>query len=353
MSALDAKAFTEAAAKVLSWKRPLLISHANPDGDALGSLVAMRTLLCSSGIDATILLFRAVPDRYALFHQYQAMSVLGRDIREAELAGFDGIILLDTCTYIQVDPIADWFHAATVEKIAIDHHITREDVADLYLIDESAAATCLIIYDWAKAVDWPIDAETCEAMFVGMAMDTGWFRYSNTDGRVLAAAADLVARGADAHNLYERLYLCETPARVRLLGAALSTLELLLDDHLAVMTLSAEAIAGAGATRNDTEDIVNEPMRIGSVVVSVLLVEAGDGNIRVNFRSKPPVQDAADAGGRPIPPSQRRRTDIDVAKIAQSFDGGGHTRAAGARIAGSLTDVHRRIVDHVRDVLSA
>ncbi|UCC31809.1 MAG: DHH family phosphoesterase [Phycisphaerales bacterium] len=358
MSALDARSFTEATARITSWKHPLLISHDKPDGDALGALVAMRSLLRSRGAEVVALLFDVIPDRYAVFHRYEPMRILGLDIQTTDLVDIDSVLVLDTCTYGQVDPIADWLRGSGVPKLAIDHHVTRDDLADYYLIDESAAATCLILCDWAKAVNWPITAEALDTLFVGMAMDTGWFRHSNTDRRVLEAAADLVARGVDPHELYRELYQCETPARVRLAGAALGTLELLLEDRLAVMALSADTVTGAGATPADTEDIVNEPLRIGSVVVSVLLVEAADGVIRASFRSKPPAEPRAEwnpdlSGARadallPHPlRSEGRGTGLDVAKVAQAFGGGGHTRAAGARISGTLPAVRRNIIDYL------
>jgi phosphoesterase RecJ-like protein len=344
MSALSKEAFQQVASWVAPWRRVLLISHEKPDGDALGAMAAARLVMEANGVGVTALLYDALPGQYGVFDRFAPMPVLDRDVARADMDGHDGVIVLDTCTYIQLRPILDWFRLTTLPKLVIDHHVTREDIADQYLIDPSAAATCLIVHDWAQAMGWPMGPDTAEALFIGMATDTGWFRYSNTDARVLLAAADLVARGEHPHELYQRLYLQEKPARVRLLGAALQTLELLLDERLAVMTLSAQAIAGAGATRDDTEDIVNEPMRIGSVIVSVLLVEAGDGNIRMNFRSKPPPPAGEVDGPAAL--------DIDVAKIAENFGGGGHVRAAGARKPGTLPDIRSLVIDHVARALT-
>ena len=356
MSRLERTMFVEAAAQIASWRKPLLISHTKPDGDALGSLIAMRALLGSQGIDATALLFGPIPDRYSIFHCYHAMPVYGNEVREADLADFNGIIVLDTCAYNQLRPIADWLQSAAVPKLAVDHHVTRDELVDQYLIDESAAATCLILYDWARALDWPMTDDTCEALFIGMAMDTGWFQHANTDDRVLAAAADLVTRGVQPHELHQALFQRETPARVRLLGAALRTLELSAADRLAVMTLSADAVTDCGATSADTEDIVNEPLRISSVAVSVLLVEQTDDVIRASFRSKPPLDWKKPP---PLPHPRRgkerptqRRTDVNVAKVAGAFGGGGHTRAAGARIHGTLSDVRNTVIERLESILS-
>ena len=222
MSALPTEDLARAAEWVVSRKRPLLVSHEKPDGDALGALVAMRLLLGARGVSATALLFDSMPDQYEVFRGHEPMAVLGQDLGKTDLDKHDGIIVLDTCTYAQLRPITGWLRSTALPKLAIDHHVTREDMADHYLIDQSAAATCLIVYDWARAVGWPIGTGVADALFLGMATDTGWFRYSNTDARVLSAAADLAARGGDPHGLYQQLYLREKPARVRLLGAALS-----------------------------------------------------------------------------------------------------------------------------------
>ena len=354
MNSLNAKDFIDAATRVASWRRPLLVTHEKPDGDALGSLVAMRAFLCSQGLQPTALLFDPIPARYELFHRFPPISVLGRDLHLSDLDTNDAVIVLDTCAYTQLRPFADWLRAAPQPKLAVDHHATRDDLADFYLVDESAAATCLILYDWALAVKWPIEVNTSHALFIGVAMDTGWFRHSNTDHRVLAAAADLVARGVKPHELYESLFLRESAARVRLQSAAIATLELLAADRAAVMTLTRRAIADAGATVADTEDIVNEPLRIASVVVSLLLVEHDDGVVRASFRSKPPSEPGAEATGydarlaaleAPSGLTQTAQPDIDVAALAQSFGGGGHRRASGARIPGPLPDVRRRIVE--------
>ncbi len=302
MSKLNEKIFREAAALIESWHRPLLVSHVKPDGDALGSLVAMRAMLRSRGISPVAVLFDPIPGRYATFHRYESMPVYRDAVHESDLSIADGIILLDTCASSQLDPIADWLKSTAVPKVAIDHHVTRDDLADCYVIDESAAATCLILYDWTQTLDWSVSGECAEALFIGIAMDTGWFQHANTDHRVLAAAADLVGRGVCPNELSQQLFQRESPARVRLLGAALNTLELAADDRVAVMSLSMKAIADCGATRTDTEDIVNEPLRIGSVVVSILLVEQADGLVRASFRSKEPFETDTDAGAPPQGP---------------------------------------------------
>ncbi len=329
--------FAQAAEFVASWKQPLLLSHAKPDGDALGSLIAMRAMLRSRGAEAVPLLFDPLPSRYAAFERYGAMPILGRDRALSDLARFDGIILLDTCSFNQVHPIADWIRSASQPKLAVDHHITRDEMVDVYVVDEQAAATCLILHDWARATGWTIDRTAAEALFTGIAMDTGWFRFSNTDERTLSAAAELVAGGVRPNDLLRDLYQREQPSRIALLATALTSLEVLSQGRLAVMTLSLGDFAAAGASPTDTEDIINEPMRIGSVIVSILLAEREKGLVGVSFRSKPPFGEDS--------------LDVDVAALAQSFGGGGHRRASAARIKGTLPHARSAVIDQVQHIL--
>ncbi len=312
--------FHEAARFVSKWRRPLILTHAKPDGDAIGSVAAVRRWLEKADARPMVALFDPVPPRFQILER--ALGVLHKDVREQELETCDGIIILDTCSFSQLEPLEPWLKSSRQPKLVVDHHRTRDAVADLELIDEPAAATCLILFDWARAVGWTLDEKTADALFVGIATDTGWFRHANTDTRALRAAADLIDAGAGAQQLHQAIYLSESPGRVRLLTAALNSLELSAAGRLAIMSLRERDFTHAGATLSDTEDIVNEPLRIASVVVSTLLVEQEESLIRVNFRSKPPHS-----------PSVKN---VDVSVIAAEFGGGGHSRAAGARIAQPL-----------------
>jgi phosphoesterase RecJ-like protein len=339
---LDARACEAVQSAVSGMKRPLLISHVNPDGDALGSLSAMRDLLIARHAEPRTLLFDEIPRRYALFEERGPWTIRrDRPVPARELHDRDGVIVFDTCTYNQLSPVAEWLRNSALPKVAVDHHVTRDDLADTYLIDESAAATCLMIYEWCEAIGWSIPPVARQALFVGMATDTGWFIHSNTDGRVLRAASELVSQGVAAHELHGRIYQADSPARVRLLGAALATMELHAENRLSVLSLSSGDIRGVGATSADTEDIVNEPMRIADVVVSVLLVEQDDGVVRISLRSKPPTGVSLEDDG------QIGRLDVDVAQLARSIGGGGHARAAGAKIHGSLAEVSQKVIQRL------
>ncbi|MBI4716427.1 MAG: hypothetical protein HY763_01360 [Planctomycetes bacterium] len=330
--------YAGATAFLAGRRRPLLLTHVKPDGDALGSLTAMRLLLTARGTAPVALLFEELPSRYSIFRKFGPLPVLGTDLGESDLSAADAVVVLDTCSYSQLTPVADWLRRVPLSKLAVDHHATRDELAECALIDIHAAANCLILHEWAQASGWSVGVPTAEALFIGLAMDTGWFRHSNTDARALAAAAELVTGGVCPSTLYEHLYLRDPASRVKLLGVALASLEILAAGRLAVMTLPARVFDEVGASMGDTEDLINEPLRIAGVDVSVLFVEQKDGVVRVSFRSKPPT------AGRP---------DVDVSGVAQAFGGGGHARAAGARPAGSLAEVRREVLQRIGDALRA
>lgn len=326
MTPIKPAQFQQAASMLRSWHHPLVVTHARPDGDALGSVLALRSLLRALGSNPLCLLFDPVPAPYASLTEGDPLPVFGQDVGEDGLRGVDGVVILDTCAYAQLTPLADWLRAASVPIIAVDHHVTRDVPGDAHLIDTTAAAAALIVYDWARVMDWPLDSAAQEALFLGIATDTGWFAFGNSDARALEAAAALVRGGVRPHELYIRVYQSERVPKVHLLGAALETLELLDDGRVAVMQLTRAAFERFGAQPSDTEGIINEPLRIGSVDVSVLFVEGAEGVIRTSFRSK---------------------RDADVAAIAASFGGGGHVNAAGARIDGKLSTVRKRVLDRI------
>jgi phosphoesterase RecJ-like protein len=314
---------------VSGWERCLLLSHERPDGDALGSLIALKRMLAACGVEVVAAVFDEIPGRYAFLTDGEGLS----DWREISSgAVFDGVILLDTCSFGQLTPAAEWLRAFDGPVIAVDHHVTRDEIATDLLVDEAASATCVILHEWASVNGWSPDRKAREALFVGLATDTGWFRHSNTDAATLSVAADLVANGVDASGIYQRLYMADSVGRVRLSAATMSGMALHCGERLAILTVTTEMFRETGAQAWETDELVNEPLRILGVDVSVLLAE-GEGK------------------GDPVKCSFRAKGEVDVAEIANGFGGGGHRKAAGARVVGSLEDVVRRVVEAVESRL--
>ncbi len=326
--------FVRLGKMVAAWRRPVLLTHTRADGDAVGSLVALRSLLRRLGGEPCAVLFEAPQHRYTWLLGDDPIDVFaGTD--GPQFARADGVILVDTCAFAQLEPAAAWLRRVALPKLAIDHHVTRDPLADEHLIDETASATSLIIHEWAQALGWPLDDRARLALYVGLVTDTGWFRFANTDARTLATATALVRQGVNPATVFERVYQNESAARFRLLGVVLNTLELHHGSRLAVMSVTGETFSQTQASPYDTEDLVNYPLQVSTVDVSVLLVEQ-DGGTRVSFRSKPPSE---------------VRPDIDVATVAAEFAGGGHRRAAAARTDAPLEQVKRRVIDRLSQLL--
>lgn len=301
--------------------RPLVLTHTKADGDALGALVAMRCALRRLGAEPTAIMFDPLPATYAVFERFEPLPVFGCDLSPAALAANppDGVVILDTCALGQLEPLADWLRRFEGPRLVVDHHQTRDPIASLELVDERAAAACLILHDLWAATDWELHGEAAEALFIGIATDTGWFTHSNTDARVFAASHALCRTGVIPNALYQAIYQNKPVSRVRLRAAALASLFLEHEGGVAVMTLQPEDFERTGGRLSETENIINDALEIAGVQVAVLLIEHLGGPIRVSLRSREPH------GGGP---------EVDVASIAATLGGGGHRRASGAKLAG-------------------
>lgn len=339
---MEANLLQKVGKRLESWPRTMVLSHRQPDGDALGAMGAMKRIITAGGREATAFIESNDLGRYQFLQAACGFAVWPEEDPTTRDSKFDGILILDTCSWSQLEPFADFLRASSLPKIVVDHHTTRDVLSndgddDMYWIESSSASACEMIYQWATAMNWPIDEQTAEVLMTGMATDTGWFRFSNTDGDTLRAAADLIERGVLPHRVYGELYETSSPARLRLKAAMLSTLEFHANETLAVLSLTKAMFDQTGATPSEAEDLVNEPMETGSVVVAVLLTDMAEGPVRVSLRSKAPEVCGCD---------------IDVAAIAQPFGGGGHRRAAGARINGTLDEVRSKVVAAVVAAMS-
>jgi phosphoesterase RecJ-like protein len=318
--------------RIESSPRVVITSHARADGDAVGCVSAMARVLRHRGAQVAALLHEPVQERYAFLTSQEPPGIWDPNTAATVLEGADLLLILDTCAASQLAPIDSAVKAAALPKLAIDHHLTRDDIADEAYVDSQAAACAQILTRLLEEARWPLDAPTAELLYAGLATDTGWFRFSNANAASFAAASRLVAAGARPAELYERLYLNDTTPRARLIGAVMTDFQLLVEGRLAVVRLGREVFQRCGATQQMTEDLINEPQRVGSVNACVLLVEPPDeGPIRVSLRSK---------------------RDIDVAAIAARFGGGGHARAAGARVKGTMDEVAKRVTDAMLGAMS-
>jgi len=319
--------FATIVAELSRSRRVLLTTHVRPDGDALGSCAAMALALRRRGTAAEVLLLSPPPRKYAYILDENGIApFVGRSDVPANLdiASFDTLAVLDTGTWQQLPHLRQRLAGCTLRVLVVDHHLTQETWGDVRLVRPQAAATGQIVADLIDAMNVAIDRPIAEALYLALITDTGWLQFSNTTPDALRLTARLLEAGADQQRLYRLLYQSERLSRFALQSRAMQSLELLPGGRVAVMTLTRRDFEQCAADDGDTENLINLPLMIESVEVSILVVEPLDGgDIRVSLRSK---------------------SAVDVARFAERFGGGGHARAAGLKLPPPLETARAQVV---------
>jgi phosphoesterase RecJ-like protein len=296
--------------------RFLLTSHARPDGDAIGSALACCQILRSMGKEAEVVLSDAVP------RIYQSLPFADKVVRSERVNGeYDAAIILE-CDSIQrtrLEGLENQF------VINIDHHLSGRPFGDVNWIDPKAVATAEMVYRMAREAGINVSPEIATCLYTGVLTDTGSFVFDGTNERTFALARELVLSGADPAKCARNVYFGHSTAKMRLLGAALSHLE--REGSLAWFWVTQEEMERFHAKEEDCEGLVNYALSIHDVQVAILLREIPDGRIRASLRSK---------------------GEVNVAKVAERFGGGGHECASGCSLDGPLQDSLSRILALLR-----
>ncbi|MHC4728731.1 MAG: DHH family phosphoesterase [Planctomycetota bacterium] len=314
----------------------LITAHTKPDGDACGCIVALSNVLQNMGKKTRELMLSSMPEWYDFLFS-EKVPVLDEDIdlnqlTDGSFGDFDLVIIVDTNSLSQLPKFDQYLNQVDMPVLIFDHHATADGLGNVELVDTSAAATGLIVYDLLKYADWHITETVAEALFVTVATDTGWFQFSNTDSRVHRVCSELIDAGAKPIEIYHNLYQNFSYSRFKLTVAMLSTVQLHLDGRFAIQHISLQDFKDTGATQKDTENLINECRRISTVETAALLVELNDGRIRCSLRS---------TGG------------IDVSEIAAKFGGGGHKMAAGTFLSGPLEQAKKTVLDEVTEKIKS
>jgi bifunctional oligoribonuclease and PAP phosphatase NrnA len=313
-------------------QRFVLTTHVRPDGDGLGSMLALADVLEGPPHHKAVQMTVAstIPPRYDFLdpgRRVQRFAPPGDAFRAAEAA-----VVLDTGTWNQLGEFGNFLRRAPVEKVVIDHHLTQDDLGALRLVDATAEATGRLVHEAVTALGGPLPPSAAHALFVAVAMDTGWFRHSNTTPATFALASELVAAGARPTEAYECLFEQNSLGRLKLIGLVLERLQVSHGGKVAHTELRRDDYAATGATPQDSEDLVNYTRSLAGVEVGLFFMEQPRGGVKVSFRS------------------QRH---IDVARLAERFGGGGHRLAAGAILDTTLDDARRRVLAAVGAALDA
>ena len=310
-----------------------LSTHMNSDGDGCGSEAALSRLLVQHGITCRIVNPTPWPTmfRFLLGGPVQDYSDLGAAaLRDPAV---NALVVLDISDVKRLGNLADTVRALTVPRFCIDHHIpSDEPPAPVIVADTRASATGELVFDLAQVLGLKIDIETATALYIAILTDTGGFRFSNTTPRVHAIAAQLLARGVDPELMYRRVYASQSPGRVRLLAEALQSLGVDELIGLSWLSLSAGAKERYRVTSEEMDGIVEHPRSIAGTRLAVFFRDLGHNRVKISFRSS---------------------GNVDVNALARRFDGGGHAKASGALVQGTLRDVEQLVLAAAREALAA
>jgi phosphoesterase RecJ-like protein len=320
----------EVAALVRSG-RLCLTTHMNPDGDGLGSEVALVHILRAQGINAIITNPSSTPDRFAfLFADLPGVDRSAQGVKELRRA--DAILVLDIADLSRLGMLAETVRERGVPVGCIDHHASVGVLPPgPRFVDVTAAATGELIFLLARELGWTIPLEAARALYVALVTDTGGFRFSNTRPRTLQIASELLALGVDTEQVYLDVYAGAPIGRPRLLAEVLQTLVVEDALGLAWVTVPPGALDRHEVDPDDIDGIVEHARSVRGVRLAMLFREISGGRVKVSFRSVGTV---------------------DVAALAKQFGGGGHTKAAGAAIQGALPEVQAAVLAAARHFLA-
>jgi bifunctional oligoribonuclease and PAP phosphatase NrnA len=327
-------------------RRIVVVTHLKPDGDAIGSTIGLvRALNLSSTFGpaprAEAWYAGPLPPWFADIVGSTPHKILTPESPAPPHGDYDAVLIVDTGSRMQLEPIADWIAKRRDAVAIIDHHVQGDaDIATLRWIESTAAAACQPAAELSRLLlGVPTISKLPEPvatpLYLGLATDTGWFRHSNVDRPVMTAAGDLIAAGARHTWLYQMVEQRDSAARLRLLARALATLELHDEGRVATMTIRVSDFAETKAQPGESGGFVDYTQGIPSVKVTVLLTEASGAEAgspngavltKISMRSKPGTGSA------------------DVNAVAQEFGGGGHVRAAGARIPLSMQEAKAQVL---------
>lgn len=301
----------------------VLLSHVRPDGDAIGSQLALGFSLMAMGKTVRLINEDGLPENLAFLPGSERIESPPADPVDVEVA-----IALDTATKPRLGDAA--LHAASKAQIwlNIDHHISNPKYGDLNLIDSTSPATGQILYDLITKLDLPMPAESRDAIYVAVSTDTGSFQYPSTTAKTYDMAADLIRRGLDVGSINSKTYDEQPYRRLELMRSLLNTLERSPDGLVAHWTMRDQTRIDLALRPEDSEGLIDIIRAIRGVQLAVFFEELPDGKIRVSMRSK-----------------DRK---LDVCKIAMEFGGGGHALAAGIRMKGPLEEAKARVLDSIR-----
>jgi phosphoesterase RecJ-like protein len=323
----------EVADRLRSANHIVISTHVKPDGDAFGGSVALARALERIGKKAEVWHLPPLLDQFKSLLDGTVIHPVQPQAGSYPSDDADLIVIVDTSAWTQLEALHAYLTGKRDRICVLDHHIQGDDIADMRVIDPSAGSVCEVVADLIECLGLEFTKDIAVPLYLGIASDTGWFRFSNVSARNMRLAARLLDAGVDHNQLVNLSEQRDRPARLRLLGRALASMELLKRDRVALLTLRPEDYEISGATPDDSHGFADLPHCVESIEMVCLIAEPESGVVKLSLRSKP----GSNA--------------IDVNAFASHFGGGGHARASGAKMTNtSIERVRARILEELRRI---
>jgi len=305
-------------------KNIAIIGHIMPDGDAIGSCLALYYSIKRLSKKASLYCTDKVPQ---ILNFLKDVDRFKNEI--GPNTSYDLTIAVDCSDINRLGSFKELFLNSPL-TIAIDHHSSNTGFADINLVDTNAAATGEIVYGLIEKLSLEIDTDTAKALYTAISTDTGHFSFSNTSTETFTIAADLSRHGLDLEYISRRLYRVKSIERIKLLSRALNSLTMYANNKIAMLTITQRDMLETKAMPSDTENIINYAKEIEGVVLAILIKEINDTSVKISLRTS---------------------EELDASELASYFDGGGHKRAAGASINKPLKAVKGILIDKAMSLI--
>jgi bifunctional oligoribonuclease and PAP phosphatase NrnA len=311
--------------EILRRDRFLVTSHARPDGDSIGSQLAMAFALDTLGKEVRVVNADRAPEHYQEFPGMERIEIVEALPADTQM---DALIVME-CSDLSRTGIRGLDRGYIIN---IDHHAGNRMYGALNWFDESAAACGEMVFDVIRDLDVPLSLEIATHIYLAILTDTGSFHHSNITPRTFDICRQTVEAGVNPAIMARRIFDSNSFGKLKLIGALLDSMELIDQGRLAVLYLDDAMLAACGCTHNDTEGLINLPLTAREIQAVVFFKVASNGTVRVSMRSK---------------------YDVDVRAVAAMYGGGGHKNAAGFIVDGPLTDVRGEITDRIVGAIEA
>ena len=319
-----------------STRKPLILTHIYPDGDALGSCVAMHRCLAQLGAQPRTILTHEVPEKLKFIDHDGVAEVFSAEPDASHLyapENADLIVVLDTSSLERLGHMGQPVEASGVPMVCVDHHLEGDlDCFQEIWCEPGSPATGNLVMDLICALGQELPLNSAESLFVAIATDTGWFRYSNSGSIAYRIAAELVELGVDPEPIFQKIFQSFSLERTQALGDLLANVQCHNDGKILFSLLSKQIRLRRGVNMEDLDGFVDTLGQVAGTEIVFLVVEVGPGRYKVSLRS---------------------RGDCSVHPIASRFGGGGHAKASGCRLEGTEEEVIANLLEVCQEVLAS